>query len=388
MDTTHQTSLRLAELAKLSPSSLAALPAATLASALLSLSARKGLIEIHASHFEIIFSLSAEKPDVLSFGISLISALSPRQAKRVPRWNADHTESLQTWLSAIREVLNSNEPIAASRNSIAFSSPQPKSKGIIHKSLEPETRSYAKDLVGFLIEDGIISPQLSLLFKQSIKGENLIYTSDSLRASLISHLQKFPSSIDAQRLIDIYQQTAKNRTMQERITLTQLEGENESASDSFDPSSVAVQLKKRSISEIIAERKAQLAKAKADADKPLPVLMAEIADEIDAENLAEGRYRLTSGKEQAPEQSESESESNLSNLSDLASFRKTRQVEADPDDEQSSDNEANDDYNEIDLSPELLSWASENEDSGFDPEDDDLMDEIETNESEGFSDDK
>ena len=382
MDTTHQTSLRLAELAKLPPSSLSALPAATLASALLSLSARKGLIEIHASHFEIIFGLAAEKSETLSFGISLISALSPRQAKRVPRWNADHTESLQTWLSAIREVLNSNEPIAATRNSIAFSSPQAKSKGIIHKSLEPETRIQAKELIATLIEDGIISAQLSLLFKQSIRGENLIYTSDSLRTSLISHLQKFPDSANALTLIGIYQQTAKNRTPQERITLTQLESENESASDSFDPASVAVQLKKRSISEIIADRKAQLAKAKADADKPLPQLMNEIAAELDLESKAEGRYRLTSG-----EQSEAD-ETSESNLSDLASFRKTRQVEADPDEEQGSDNEANDDYNEIDLSPELLSWASENEDSGFDPEDDDLMDEIETNESEGFQDDK
>lgn len=384
MDTTHQTSLRLAELSKLAPSALSALPSATLASALLSLSARKGLIEIHASHFEIIFGLAAEKPETLSFGISLISALSPRQAKRIPRWNADHTESLQTWLSAIREVLNSQEPvIAASRNSIAFSSPQAKSKGIIHKSLDAETRIQAKELTATLIEDGIISAQLSLLFKQSIKGENLIYTSDSLRASLISHLQKFPDSADALSLIAIYQQTAKNRTMQERITLTQLEGENESASDSFDPSSVAVQLKKRSISEIIAERKAQLEKAKIEASKPLPVLMNEIAAEIDLESKAEGRYRLTSGEQQAQEQSES----NTSNLSDLASFRKTRHVEADSDAEESSDSEASD-YSEIDLSPELLSWAADSEDSGFDPEDDDLMDEIETNESEGFSNDK
>lgn len=374
MDTTHITSLRLESLAKLSPAALSALPSATLASALLSLSARKGLIEIHASHFEIIFSLSAEKSETLSFGISLISALSPRQAKRVPRWNADHTESLQTWLSAIREVLNSQEPIAvASRNSIAFSSSQAKSKGIIHKSLDAETRIQARELIATLIEDGIISAQLSLLFKQSIKGENLIYTSDSLRASLISHLQKFPDSADAATLIGIYQQTVKNRTMQERITLTQLEGENETASDSFDPSSVAVQLKKRSISEIIADRKAQLEKAKIEASKPLPQLMNEIAAELESE--AEGRYRLTSGNEQEQEQNPS------SSLSDLASFRKTRQVEADPDAE--AESEA-DDYNEIDLSPELLSWAADSEDSGFDPEDDDLMDEIETNESEGF----
>lgn len=367
MDTTHQTSLRLAELSKLAPSALSALPSATLASALLSLSARKGLIEIHASHFEIIFGLAAEKPETLSFGISLISALSPRQAKRIPRWNADHTESLQTWLSAIREVLNSQEPvIAASRNSIAFSSPRAKSKGIIHKSLDAETRIQAKELIATLIEDGVISPQLSLLFKQSIKGENLIYTSDSLRSSLISHLQKFPDSADAATLIGIYQQTAKNRTMQERITLTQLEGENESASDSFDPSSVAVQLKKRSISEIIADRKAQLEKAKIEASKALDLLIVELAAEIE---------------------SEEQSESNTSNLSDLASFRKTRHVEADSDAEESSDSEASD-YSEIDLSPELLSWAADSEDSGFDPEDDDLMDEIETNESEGFSNDK
>lgn len=375
MDTTHKTSLRLAELSKLAPSALSALPSATLASALLSLSARKGLIEIHASHFEIIFSLAAEKSETLSFGISLISALSPRQAKRIPRWNADHTESLQTWLTAIRDVLNSQEPIAAaSRNSIAFSSPQAKSKGIIHKSLDNETRIQAKELIAALIEDGIISAQLSLLFKQSVKGENLIYTSDSLRSSLISHLQKFPDSADAATLIGIYQQTAKNRTMQERITLTQLEGENESASDSFDPSSVAVQLKKRSISEIIADRKAQLEKAKIEASKPLPQLMNEIAAELDLESEAEGRYLITSGEQQEQEQNES----NTSNLSDLAAFRRTRNEEAD------SDAEAEGEYNEIDLSPELLSWAADSEDSGFDPEDDDLMDEIETNESEGF----
>jgi hypothetical protein len=260
MDSIHKTNLTLAAASKLSHHELSALPQTLLSSLFFSLLSSKGKHQQDKQCvFEILVSLEKETAATLSSAIRFLSSLPVRDLRKIPAIDLSQA-SILNWLINAR-VAASTPELASSFGTSVTKTSQKIGKGIVHKSLTEETKNEAKNLLSALIEDGTIAPKVVGLFRNAIKGENLIYTNDSLRSDLISYLQKAPTNANAISLIRILQNCASNRTMQERIVLGQLEGETESASDSFT-GSAALAIKRMSISETIAYRKEQLQREK------------------------------------------------------------------------------------------------------------------------------
>lgn len=258
MDTIHKNNLTLSSFASLSYKELQAVPTASLSLLLLSLLEAKNLHQQDkTTYFELSLKLSFLPVASLITSIRFLSDLSIRESKRIPAIDLS-TASLSDWLITARKALADKETRSFQRYQPAEVRPS-KSNNIIHSSIDPSLRSEARDLLGFLIEDGFLPIRYIAIFKNAIKGSNLVYTPDDVRDSLLAFLATIPND-NAARLANIFISCKANRTMQERITISQLDSEMESASDSF-VGTASLAIKKLSISETIARRKEQLAKA-------------------------------------------------------------------------------------------------------------------------------
>ncbi len=303
MDAIHKTNLTLAAASKLSHSQLLTFPAPTLSALFLSLLNAAGKHQQDKqSVFEIVMSVSQQPVEVLASAIRFLSTIQQRDLRKIPAIDLSQA-SILNWL------INARAAAAAPVLASSFGSstiPKQKPKGILHKSLLQETRTEAKNLLGFLIEDGLLPSKVVGLFRNSLKGENLVYTNDALRADLIAYLSSI-NNINAAKLIAIYKECATNRTAQERIVLQQLDSEAENASDSFT-NSAALAIKKMSIAETIAYRKEQLAREKARKEtKQTPEELKAMIFDV-AEELAKQACQGTTAQMQAQQEDQSKQE--------------------------------------------------------------------------------
>lgn len=224
----------------------------TLAGAILSIMHHWNLRGDHLTAVEANMVLSQLPLLELSNILRFLARLSNHEQKRIPHLSLEGMlpEKAKNWyINAKRAVdVTDYEPV--------YKAPKIQEKGIVDTSVMVETRQQARKLLQNLKADSILPLNLQTIIAMSIQKNNLAMISSELRQNIVAALQKLATP-DCLSLAAIFQDCAKNLTMQERIIQQQIDSSFENASDSFVDTNVPS--KKLTLAEILAKKREQLA---------------------------------------------------------------------------------------------------------------------------------
>lgn len=224
----------------------------TLAGAILSIMHHLDLRGDHLTAVEANMVLSQLPLLELSNILRFLARLSSHEQKRIPHLSLEGMlpEKAKNW------YINAKRAIDVTDYEPVYKEPKLKDKGIVDASVMVETRQAARKLLVNLKADSILPLNLQTIIAMSIQKNNLAMISAELRSNIVTALTKL-ATLDCLALATIFQDCAKNLTMQERIIQQQIDSNFESASDNFE--NTQVPSKKLTLAEILAKKKEQLA---------------------------------------------------------------------------------------------------------------------------------
>lgn len=248
----------------------------TLAGAILSIMHHLDLRGDHLTAVEANMVLSQLPLLELSNILRFLARLSAHEQKRIPHLSLEGMlpEKAKNW------YINAKRAIDVTDYEPVYKTPKTENKGIIDASVMVETRQAARKLLTNLKADSILPLNLQTIIAMSIQKNNLAMISSELRSNIITALTKLATA-DCLALAAIFQDCAKNLTMQERIIQQQIDSSFENASDSFE--NTQVPSKKLSLAEILAKKKEQLQQQRDPVLSTLAILN-EAAQEWDEEH--------------------------------------------------------------------------------------------------------
>lgn len=248
------------KVATLSPEKIRALPKVTLAGITLAILSHHNLLnryDVSAVEANVYFQLlpSHLLISVIKF---FTASISSSTIEILPHFSLDSIQDkaefstrenlLENYIKACREIIN---PTPSNQVNIISSSPISGSstwKKVEIKSLTPELRKEAKDILSELNKDFLMSPKLSSILKIVVQKDNLITLGDEMRAKIISRLEPMETSA-SKRMISILLSCQKNANHAEIIKKNIIEEDMSRLSDTFD-----IVTKRKSLAEILKDK--------------------------------------------------------------------------------------------------------------------------------------
>lgn len=155
------------------------------------------------------------------------------------------TDLLNNYLLSCKEIVNPT-PVQ-SINIISTSTPV-KSKIIEVKTITPEIRKEAKEVLHHLYQDELASPKLLSILKIVVQKDNLVTLADDMRDKLIARLEPLATS-HSKRMIEILLSCKKNQHLSEQIKKSLISDDLSRVSDDF-----AIVKTRKSLAEILASK--------------------------------------------------------------------------------------------------------------------------------------
>ena len=248
------------KVAQLPPEKIRSLPKVTLAGITLAILSHHNLLNRHdvsAVEANVYFQLlpSHLLISVIKF---FTSTISQSTIEILPHFSLDSIQDkvefstrenlLENYIKACREIINptpSNQVNIISTSLISGSSSW---KKVEIKSLTPELRKEAKDILAELNKDFLMSPKLSSILKIVAQKDNLITLGDEMRAKIISRLEPMDTPA-SKRMISILLSCQKNANHAEQIKKNLIEEDMARLSDTFD-----IVTKRKSLAEILQSK--------------------------------------------------------------------------------------------------------------------------------------